>query len=108
MSRAASYQLLLSRRNLRDVFRHHVIQSRGGKVENRVLRNDLAVLILAGLAIRPSWHLVRCGLAEDLVALSLKDQSNIERNNENLIFKKILLTILYHLSSRNAAIAVIF
>ncbi|XP_043283076.1 uncharacterized protein [Venturia canescens] len=93
-------------RNLRNVFRYQVIESCRGNMANRSLRNDLAVLILMGLAARPSWHLIRCGLAEDLIVLSLDCQSEVEANNENLMFRKILLTVLYHLSNRGAAIAI--
>lgn len=82
------------------------------------MRNDLAALILAALVALPVWQLVRCGLAEDLVILAVATESdvtgtwaeNVEfgANNDDLCFKKTILSILCRLSNRGAAIDVNF
>lgn len=80
------------------------------------MRNDLAAIMLAALATFPEWKFVECGLAYDLLVLSVASEigmddtwaSGVRLGNsiEDLRFKKILLLIVCHLAKIGACVEV--
>ncbi|XP_012288237.1 uncharacterized protein LOC105703988 [Orussus abietinus] len=100
---------------LRYAFKRDVRRSNGSS-RSAALRNDVAALILAGLVAFPSWHVVRVGLAEDLIILSVATELGTKgtwaegvifrSTREDLAFKKILLVTVCFLLQKQVAIGI--
>ncbi|XP_025152924.1 uncharacterized protein LOC105180761 [Harpegnathos saltator] len=102
---------------LRYSFQRQVLRGRHRAVNARI-RNDIAALILAGVVALPSsWDLVGSGIAELIVGLLGAIESGSTRiwaedvtfsdSDDDLFFKRILLTIVAHLAHLDICVFVI-
>ncbi|XP_015108721.1 cilia- and flagella-associated protein 69-like [Diachasma alloeum] len=83
-------------RSLKNVFVSSVRESSLNSHLKKI-RNDLVMIILAGLVAMPSWNLVSSGLATEIIIL-LKS-SQVPSTQEDLFFVKTLLALLCHLAA---------
>jgi len=100
-------RFLTQYRGLRYSFKRQILRGQYCVINLRI-RNDITALILAGIVALPSWDLVSSGIAEDVVYLLSAIESGTTKiwtedvkfsdNDENLLFKKILLMIIAHLA----------
>lgn len=82
-----------------------IVDEASSESHMKKIRNDLAMIILAGLVGMPSWNILSCGLAKDIIIL-LKC-SKMPATKEDLFFLKTLLAIVCHFRTSHFCISVI-
>ncbi|XP_063987765.1 uncharacterized protein LOC135167957 [Diachasmimorpha longicaudata] len=95
---------LINCSSLKNVFTTSVRASSSNSNLKKI-RNDLAMIILAGAVAMPSWNLVSSGLATEVI-IPLKSLQ-IPATQEDLFFVKILLAISCHLVTSHFCVSVI-
>lgn len=116
-SRRVNVRFSTQCRGLRYSFKRHIVRGQHCAVNLRI-RNDIAALILAGIVTFPSWDLVGSGIAEDIVELLGAIEFGTARiwttdvkfadSDEDLFFRRTLLTIVAHLAHIDVYVFVIF
>ncbi|KAK0167140.1 hypothetical protein PV327_004576 [Microctonus hyperodae] len=73
-----------------------------------MMRNDLAAIILGGIVALPSWRLVNCGIAEDIIAAAVVavESEETELTNNDFIFIKTLFSILCYFSESGGLLSI--
>ncbi|KAK0094708.1 hypothetical protein PV326_010229 [Microctonus aethiopoides] len=94
-------------KSLRNIFQISILNSKRNK-KFLIMRNDLAAIILGGIVALPSWRLVNCGIAEDIIAAAVEaaESEEIKLTNDDFIFIKTLFSILCYFSESGGLLSI--